>query len=311
MALFKKNTGALQPKQGVDKNGRQYTRLVRPEGSDQQGRRGRIPSPQIVTEREEGTSYDDYLETSESVLRDIPKNERVNITPEQLDTVFNVMQRFGTMDDDGWGFRRSFASTNDRHFEWSERGFGSRLTADYGYSDDAKIRDVHLYSISDWNEDKNYPDFYEGQAEIRAALGIEEYHPSESRYLAGRYWDSHILPTLGDIPRDGALGLRNGYIDQIVQQPHIVKDIVEELKKQPTDEIARLDTYLDVLGKPAQDKTPFLDRVAEGKVAMAERELGKLDFSRSQKSAIMRKVKEIKKVADKEKRTAAKLEAQG
>lgn len=305
MALFKKksNPGNLQPKQGIDKNGRQYTRMVNVDGDSATQRINRVPSPQIVTQIPEGEHRFDYMETTESILNGIEKSNRVNITPDQLDKVFNIMQRFGTHDDDSYGFRR-FIATKENYHEWSERGFGARLTLNLDRN--GNIRDINLYSISDYDSDNTYPTFYEGQAEIRSALGIEEYLPYDVKYLAGRYWDAHILPSLGEIPRDGAISLRNNYVQQVSQSPHLVKDIVDELKIQPRDEIANLGTYLNVMGKADQDYTAFLNNVDEGKVAMAEREIGKLGFNRSQSAAIMRKVRDIKKELDRAKRAEKK-----
>jgi len=309
MAIFgKKNSGALQPKQGVDKNGRQYTRLVRPEGSEQEGRRGRIPAPQIVMQ-EEVDNRSDFIETSQSILNDIPKANRTNITADQLDTIHSVMQDFGTFDDDSYGMRRYLAK-RDRHHEWSERGAGARLTMDLAFDGSGSVRDVHLYSISDYEEDKTYPIFYEGQAKIRTALGLVPYNRHDVKHLAERYWDSHVLPSLAGVPSDGTKFLRKEYVASIAEQPELVPEIVSELKKQPLDKINSLETYLNALGSDNEDYQPLLEKISEGKVAMAEKELDKLkSFNNSQRKAIKSNIRDTKKELDRAKRAAAKAEA--
>jgi hypothetical protein len=296
MALFKK--------QGVDKNGHQYTRLVRPEGDTGTVRHGRIPSPTIVS-ADEVDSYRDFIETSESIINNIPKSERINITPEQLDAVFGVMKEFGTQDDDSWGFRNHVAKKSDHGYEWSERGWGSRFNMDTDR--EGNIRNVSLYNIGSGNQQAEYPRFAEGQAKLRSALGLPEYNDSEMRYIATRYFDSQILSTLGDIPGDGGRGLRKKYVSDIMDHKELIPDLIEGLKEQPVDVVGNMSGYVETLGTPGKDYEPFLSKVREGKFVAAQNELSRYrEFNDDQKRAINKKIDTLKKEAAREKRAAKK-----
>lgn len=305
----------LIPKKGVDKNGRAYTRLVRPEGADDNSRVKRVPGPVIYTEQQvvdEGIGYDERLETSESVLASIPRKYRANITPEQLDSLFNIMVQFGTRDNDTQGFRRYFASTEEYHHEWSERGYGSRLT--HVFDRDGNLRDIHFYSISDYRENTEYPRYYRAQAEMRKIFGLPEYNESEIAHLAKKYWEINQFPILGDIPRDGAIFLREQYVRDILSQPHLINDILDELEKNPVEKVGNISTYVNVYGSDRNEKEidRFNELVEKGDIKSARYLVDDLGLNRDKRDLVYQKLDAIAKDIRRQKREAKKAaEAEG
>lgn len=281
----------LIPKRGVDKNGRQYTRLVRPDGADDNAARvAQLPTVSSIK-----GNYYDYLQTSESVLQEIPQAKRVNISPEQLDGVFEVMQSFGVNDADTVGFRRYISKREQSGWghEWSERGSNSRYTQRVG--NQGNIIEASLHSINGQFED--YPRYFAGQADIREALGLPRFNPAEVAYLAGRYWDSRILHTLGDIPAEGARGLRKRYIEDISLQPGLADDLVDGLKGNYHDTVGNVRTYVETLGNTEkEDYSEFIELAEQGKKVAAKNRLAKFTYLNAwQKDALTRKLNSPKK----------------
>jgi len=297
--------GNLINKFGIDKNGHPYKRMVRPDG--QQGsandRSDRIPAPSIRT----ADLGKHTLQSSEKVLQSIPKKDRGNITPDQLDAVFKIMQRFGTSSEDSYGFRRYFAS-NDRHHEWSERGHGARLT--HEFDRDGNVRDIHLYSLTNGPDETDYPRYYRAQAELRKVFGLKDYNDTEISYLAKKYFDSQILPTLGNIPKEGALQLRDQYVRDIENQPEIIHDILDELEKNPRIEVGNLETFVQTFAYNRNGDTTnpdkFVALVESGKFNEASRMIDSLGLDRDKKQPLIRKLDVLKKEAAKAKREAKK-----
>jgi len=185
-------------------------------------------------------------ESSAEVLRSIPKANRVKMSAEQLEGVFTVMQDFGVFADDPNGFR-AFIAKRDQYHEYSERGFGSRY---YQTLDrDGAVKDVRLYPID--SSYGNRAAYYQGQAKLRKLFNLPEYEASEIADIAQSHWEANILPALGNMPADGAKFLRRQYIQDIVNQPHIVPEVLEEWRQQPEHHIPDTDgsaaTYIETV----------------------------------------------------------------
>jgi hypothetical protein len=290
---------SLIPKRGTDKNGNAYTRLVRPDGDAPNSRQGRIPAPTV-------SRQEVAIESSADVIKSVPKSKRTSVTPEQLDGIFNIMKKFGTQDDDSWGLR-SFVATKNLHHEWSERGHNARLVIDT--NNDGTIRGINLHGISNLDD---YPEFYKGQAELRKVMGFPEYNKNEVAYIARRFFDSEILPGLGDIPGDGGRFLRNKYVNDIQEQQDLVPDLLDALTENPRDKVGNLIGYMATLGKPESEEEydAINQKVKDGKFQAAINDVGRLrEFNDDQKRAITDKITQRRKEVAKEKRDAKKAEA--
>jgi hypothetical protein len=202
-------------------------------------------------------------ESAAQVLAGIPKSNRVKMSAEQLDEVFTVMQDFGVFADDPHGFR-AFIAKRDQHHEYSERGFGSRYYQSLGH--DGTVRDVNLYPID--SSYGNRAAYYQGQAKLRKIFGLPEYEDNEIVDIAKSHWEANILPTLGDIPADGAQFLRGRYIQEIQHQPRLVPEVLQEWRKQPDHRIpdndAAASTYIETVLPESKTREKLLQAIARG-----------------------------------------------
>jgi hypothetical protein len=192
-------------------------------------------------EQELAREPEEPKDSSVEILASIPKNERLKVTPEQMDGVFQVMRILGTQEDDSWGFRRHMASTSNHGWEWSERGPGVRYNQTV--SADGRITDVRIHSISDGDE--NPARLYLAQARARKALGLPEYSQRESQLVAEAYWNGHQLANYGDIEPEIARKLRDSYVKEIWDQ-QLTGKVAQAWHDSPDDEVSNLGAYINL-----------------------------------------------------------------
>jgi len=302
----------LRKKQGVDKNGRRYTRLVR---SDTEGVTSvvNIPSPTLSVEQaqEEGVRLSDLLETTQSVFDNVPQQDRAKITVEQLDALFVVAQKFGVDPADSYGFRRHVLK-KDVYPEWTERGHGTRILVEK--RTDGTVYDARMYSINDYQSQEGTASYFRGQMELRETLGLEPLKSNELAYIAGAYWDRNWMHFLDGIPRDDKKKLREEYIADINQRPELIHDLLDELHENP-----RLKVRGDFVGFVdfafyKDNQTERGDFVAEFEKALQNKKWGDLEkitqrasFNGSDtRSAILQHISKLRKEDAASKRAAKK-----
>lgn len=221
----------LVPKRGVDKNGRQYTRLVKVEENSR--KRVPVPSPTLSREEatEQGIGYEDLVETSQSIFDAVPKNRRANVTVEQVDAAFSIVTELTGDDSDFYGFRRHLLDV-ERHSEWTHRPSGTRVII--GHNRDGDVRSANLYSINDYNDEERTVPYFRAEMALRKVLGLPEASGNEIRHMAGAYWDRQQMHYFdGGTPRDIRKKMRESYIDEIERQPHLLNDILDGIAAEP------------------------------------------------------------------------------
>jgi hypothetical protein len=221
----------LVPKRGVDKNGRQYTRLVKVEESG--WKRVAVPSPTLSREEanEQGIGYEDLVETSQSIFDAMSKDRRANVTVEQVDAAFGIVTELTGDDSDFYSFRHHLLDT-EGHSEWTHRPSGTRVIIKHGQ--DKSIRSVNMYSIDDYREEEKLVPYFRAEMALRKLFGLPEVSGSEIRHMAGEYWDRQQMHLFdGGTPRDIRKKMRESYIEEIARQPELLGDILDGIESEP------------------------------------------------------------------------------